>query len=61
MDYFGVYSPHNSFKRGDTVYLFRGDELSPKKWAKVLQTIPYEVTTSLNNRISRRYLKEDRT
>ena len=59
MDYFGVYSPHNSFKRGDKVYLFRGDELSPKKWAKILKTIPYEITTSLNNRISRRYLKED--
>ena len=59
MDYFGIYSPEHSFKRGDVVHIFDEDQLNPKKWAEILQTIPYEITTSLNSRISRKYLKEN--
>ena len=59
MDYFGIYSPDYSFKKGDVVQIFDGDQLNPKEWAKILQTIPYEVTTSLNVKIPRKYLEED--
>jgi alanine racemase len=59
MDYFGIYSPEYSFKKGDVVQIFDGDQLNPKEWAKILQTIPYEVTTSLNVKIPRKYLEED--
>jgi len=57
MDYFGVFSPDALFKKGDEVKVFNGKELSPKEWAKLLDTIPYEITTSLHDRIKRRYSK----
>ena len=60
MDYFGVYSSKSNFKQGDIVYIFNEKTLNPKNWAKVLQTIPYEITTSLNSRINRSYLKNNR-
>lgn len=60
MDYFGVYSSKSNFKQGDIVCIFNEKTLNPKNWAKVLQTIPYEITTSLNSRINRSYLKNNR-
>ncbi len=59
MDYFGIYSAADVFKRGDEVNIFNGYELNPGKWAKVLNTIPYEITTGLNIKIPRKYLKNN--
>jgi len=60
MDYFGIYSANTNIKQGDIVYIFNEKTLNPKNWAKILQTIPYEITTSLNSRINRSYLKNNR-
>jgi alanine racemase len=59
MDYFGIYSVNKNIERGDIVYIFNEKKLNPKIWAKILQTIPYEITTSLNSRIRRSYLKNN--
>lgn len=59
MDYFGIYSVNKNIERGDIVYIFNEKTLNPKIWAKILQTIPYEITTSLNSRINRSYLKNN--
>lgn len=58
MDYFGVFSNKNNFKRGDEVFIFNGSDLNPTVWAKILNTIPYEIVTSLNSRLERKYLKK---
>ncbi|MBO6621463.1 MAG: alanine racemase [Balneola sp.] len=58
MDYFGIYSPDHAFKTGDNVFIFNDEKLNPKNWAAVLGTIPYEVTTSLHQRIKRIYVKK---
>lgn len=59
MDYFGIYSTNKNIERGDIVCIFNEKTLNPKIWAKILQTIPYEITTSLNSRINRSYLKNN--
>lgn len=56
MDYFGVYASAGSFKRGDTVIIFNGESLNPKQWAKLADTIPYEITTSFNKKIERGFV-----
>ena len=58
MDYFGVFSESPSFTKGDEVSIFNGANLNPKVWANVLNTIPYEITTSLSQRIERKYLNK---
>lgn len=44
-------------KEGDRVVVF-GKELSPSEMAKVLETIPYEVFTSISQRVKRVYFQE---
>lgn len=56
MDYFGVYCEESSFKRNDEVTIFDGENLSPKNWAKTLDTIPYEIVTNLNRKVKREYI-----
>ena len=55
MDYFGVFADKKSFKKGDIVTIFNGDSLNPKQWARIAQTIPYEITTSFNKKIKREF------
>lgn len=58
MDYFGVFSENPIFTKGTEVSIFNGTNLNPKVWAKLLNTIPYEITTSLAKRIERKYLNK---
>ena len=59
MDYFGIYSAEQIFIKGDKVKIFNGESLTPREWAKLAYTIPYEITTSFNKKIERRFLKNN--
>lgn len=58
MDYFGIFSSTEILKKGATITLFDGDTLTPKEWAKLANTIPYEITTNLNTKIERSFIKK---
>jgi alanine racemase len=45
-------------KEGDEVVIFGGEGGSVVEMARVLQTIPYEVMTSVSARVKRIYVKE---
>lgn len=57
MNYLMVYLGDREIAEGTTVELINRAELSVSKWAGMLDTIPYEVLTSLNRAIPRRYVE----
>ncbi len=55
MNYLMVYLGDNEIPEGTVVELINRDRLSVQQWAGMLDTIPYEVLTSLNRSIPRDY------
>ncbi|MFD2532071.1 alanine racemase [Gracilimonas halophila] len=56
MDYVMVYLKEQQFKPGESVTILKNGKLSAKKWAKIMGTIPYEITTAISPKIERVYV-----
>lgn len=56
MDYIAVFLGMDTYKEGETVTILGQDELSAKKWADKIGTIPYEIMTSIAPKVQRVYL-----
>ncbi|MBO6523968.1 MAG: alanine racemase [Balneolaceae bacterium] len=56
MDYTIVFLGSDQYPIGTEVYLLKGKELTATDWAKVAHTIPYEITTSIRERVKKIYL-----
>lgn len=56
MDYSVVYLQNDEYESGEEVFLLKGNELSAKKWAQLNGTIPYEITTSIKERVRREFI-----
>ncbi|GAB5409297.1 MAG: alanine racemase [Balneolaceae bacterium] len=56
MDYSLVFLGNDLYEKGTKVYFLEGKSLSAKEWAKKANTIPYEITTSIKERVSKEYL-----
>lgn len=56
MDYIMVFLGQDYYSKGTEVYLIKGKELSVVNWAKKANTIPYEITTSIKERVNKEYL-----
>lgn len=56
MDYSLVFLRNDYYEKGTEIYLLQGNELSAKEWAKKANTIPYEITTSIKERVVKEYL-----
>lgn len=56
MDYLMVFLGDDRPELGDKVTLLRNGELSAKKWAFQIGTIPYEITTSIAPKVKREYV-----
>lgn len=59
MDYIMVDLGSDQLEAGDKVTLLRDEELSAKEWAFKVATIPYEITTSISQKIKRVYCLDD--
>jgi len=55
MDYVAVYLKKDIHEVGTEVTLLKNGELSAKEWAKELNTIPYEITTTISPKVKRVY------
>lgn len=53
MDYLMIFSSTNDFRRGDKVILLDTEENNAYYWAKLTESLPYEITTQLPEKISR--------
>ena len=56
MDYMVVFLGEDYYPAGTEVILLKGRELSAKHWADIAGTIPYEITTSLKERVPKEYI-----
>lgn len=56
MDYSAVFLGEDYYDTGEKVTLLKSGELSVRKWAELLGTIPYEVITGINVEVKRVYL-----
>ncbi len=56
MDYTIVFLGDDRLEAGTEVYFLKGKELTANQWAKVAHTIPYEITTSIRERVKKIYL-----
>ena len=55
MDYIAVFLNEDKLPIGAEVTLLSDGELSAKEWAKQLNTIPYEITTTIAQKVKRSY------
>lgn len=55
MDYLVVYLGEDKPEKGAEVFLLRGKELNASEWASQAGTIPYEITTSIRDKVIREY------
>ena len=56
MNYTIVFLGDNGYEKGTEVFFLKGKELSAKEWAKQARTIPYEITTSIKERVQKKYV-----
>lgn len=56
MDYTIVFLGDEQLETGKEVYFLKDKELTASQWAKVAHTIPYEITTSIRERVKKIYL-----
>jgi alanine racemase len=57
MDYMAVFTGKEKFETGTKVTILRNGELSAKEWAMASNTISYEITTAINQKLNRIYLR----
>lgn len=55
MNYSIVFLGNDFYEKGTEVYFLLGKTLSAKEWAKKATTIPYEITTSIKERVVKEY------
>lgn len=55
MNYSIVFLGNDYYEKGKEVYFLKGKTLSAKDWAKKANTIPYEITTSIKERVPKEY------
>lgn len=55
MNYSIVYLKTDFIEKGEEVYFLKGKELTAKHWASLAGTIPYEITTSIKERVNKEY------
>ena len=56
MDYSAVFLDDHQAVPGTTVTLLNNSNLKVKRWAKLLDTIPYEIVTRISNEVKREYI-----
>ncbi len=55
MDYMSVFLGETRIEPGTEVYLLKGKDLTAQEWARISETIPYEITTSIKEKVDREY------
>lgn len=55
MDYMSVFLGEAEIEPGTEVYLLKGKDLTAQEWARESETIPYEITTSIKEKVDREY------
>lgn len=55
MDYMSVFLGETEFEPDTEVFLLRGKDLTAGEWARASETIPYEITTSIKEKVDREY------
>lgn len=56
MDYTIVDLKQDVLEKGEEVFLLKGSELTASTWANLIGTIPYEITTSIKERVKKKYV-----
>lgn len=56
MDHIMMWLDQDKLKEGELFDILNGYGMQVEQWADLLQTIPYEITTSIGNRVLREYV-----